>query len=465
MNRKEEYAALLSELDALPEKTENSALKAIARKKHMQKAYRIFGIPAGSLAACFLGFVLLVNLFPPFAYACGNIPLLRELAKVVSWSPSLSAAVENEYVQPIEQTQTVNGITATVEYVIVDQKQLNVYYTLDSDVYNHLDAESHAELPEDIGYTMGSGSFGIPNGELREIHMDFIDQAMPDRLRVTLEVYSNGQTDEMAAPEADWRDDALAPVDPWNPDYLAEFTFELEFDPYYTAQGETVPVHQTFTLDQQTLTITDVEIYPTHMRLNIQADANNTAWLKGLSFYLENERGEQFFPNTNGIVSSGDPESENMCTYWLDSTYFSHSQQLTLHITRANWLDKDRDELRLNLVTGSHDPLPDGVEFLQAVQRAGGYLVTFSARMYEENHHYSVWSCGFRGEDGTEYEINSNSSSISYYDEAAGEYRESDGSVFYEEIPLRNFHGDEIWLRPSFTRITEFTNPVAVSIK
>ena len=465
MNRNEEYQTLLSQLEETPEALESTVQRAMTRKMALRKKRRLFGIPIGSLAACFGAFVLLVNLFPPFAMACGNVPLLRELAKAVAWSPSLSAAVENEYVQPIEQTQTANGITATVEYVIVDQKQLNVYYTLESDTYHQLEAESHAQLTDNIGYTMGSSSFGTPNGELREVRMDFMDQEIPDSLRVTLEVYSNEQTEEMAAPEADWRDEAFSPVDPWEPDYLAEFTFQLEFDPYYTAQGKTIPVNQTFTLDHQTLTVTDAEIYPTHMRLNIRADAENTAWLKGLDFYLENERGEQFVPATNGIVSSGDPESKNMQTYWLDSTYFSHSQQLTLHIIRADWLDKDREELRLNLVTGSHDPMPDGVEFIQAVQRTGGWLLTFSAKTYEEHHYYSIWAGGFRDGDGTEYEINSNSSSGSYYDEASGEYRESDGSVFYEEIPLRNFHGDELWLRPSFTRITVFSSPVAVPIK
>ena len=101
----------------------------------------IFGIPAGSLAACFLGFVLLVNLFPPFARACGSVPVLRELALAVAWSPSLSAAVENEYVQPIGKSQTENGITATIEYVIVDQKQVNIFLTLKGEGYETLTAE------------------------------------------------------------------------------------------------------------------------------------------------------------------------------------------------------------------------------------------------------------------------------------------------------------------------------------
>ena len=84
-------------------------------------------MPAGSLAICFTAFVLLVNLFPPFAAACGNVPLLRALAEAVRWSPSLSAAVEHDYVQPVDQSQNANGVTAAVEYLIVDRKQVSIF--------------------------------------------------------------------------------------------------------------------------------------------------------------------------------------------------------------------------------------------------------------------------------------------------------------------------------------------------
>ena len=131
MNRNAEYEALLAELAATPPELDTTVDRALERRRaERRKRRRLFGIPAGSLAACFAAFVLLVNLFPTFAYACGGVPVLRELAKAVAWSPSLSAAVENQYVQPIEQSQTVNGITATIQYVIVDQKQVNIFFTL-----------------------------------------------------------------------------------------------------------------------------------------------------------------------------------------------------------------------------------------------------------------------------------------------------------------------------------------------
>ena len=62
MNRTEEYQALLAELEQTPEALESAVSKALTRRNALQKRWRIAGTSLGSLAACFAGFVLLVNL-------------------------------------------------------------------------------------------------------------------------------------------------------------------------------------------------------------------------------------------------------------------------------------------------------------------------------------------------------------------------------------------------------------------
>jgi hypothetical protein len=113
--------------DFAPSALNGTAFRAKARLEKRRRSQRAVSLPLGSLCAVFAAFVLLVNVSLPFARACGRVPVLRELAAAVSFSPSLSAAVEHEYVPPILQKQTENGITMRVEYVIVDQKQLNIY--------------------------------------------------------------------------------------------------------------------------------------------------------------------------------------------------------------------------------------------------------------------------------------------------------------------------------------------------
>lgn len=72
MNRNTEYESLLRELESTPAALDGCVERAQARLRARRRRRRILGIPAGTLAACFAGFVLLVNLFPTFAYACGG---------------------------------------------------------------------------------------------------------------------------------------------------------------------------------------------------------------------------------------------------------------------------------------------------------------------------------------------------------------------------------------------------------
>ena len=254
MTRNEEYQALLQELETTPAALDGAVERALRRRKR-DRRLRLFGVPAGSLAACFAAFVLLVNLFPPFARACGSVPVLRELAQAVAWSPSLSAAVENDYVQPIGQSQTVNGITATIEYVIVDQKQVHIFFTLKGEGYESLSAEMPEFTPRQHCAVLGA-DFRQEPGTLLHFTLDYQDNDVPEGFTMAFAVTGETGTvaeDALAAPsrsildEPEWEE----------PDILASFTFELAFDPTYTAQGELVPVNSTFQLDGQTLTFSD----------------------------------------------------------------------------------------------------------------------------------------------------------------------------------------------------------------
>ena len=130
MTRMEEYQALRQELETVPEAIETVTNRALAREKACRKKKRIWGVPVGSLAACFALFLLLVNCFPTFAAACEGLPVLGELAEALRFDKSLRLAMENEYVQPLGLSQTENGITARMEYLIVDQKSVNLFFSL-----------------------------------------------------------------------------------------------------------------------------------------------------------------------------------------------------------------------------------------------------------------------------------------------------------------------------------------------
>lgn len=459
MNRDMEYKALLAELDVLPEELQSTVQRAHARKKSLQIRRRMILTPVLGMAACFTAFVLLVNLSIPFASACGRVPWLRELAKAVALSPSLSAAVENEYVQPIGETKSQDGITVTVEYVIVDRKQLNIFYTAQFPEDRKLYVNYDYDMDDLHSWAGSSGSAQITSGELQQIKLEFVESDVPASLGVCFGFY-----DEVARREAEPDDFASEMPKYREPNFLAEIPFQLEFDPYYTAQGEIIPVDTAFTLDGQRLTLTEVELYPTHLRVNLEADPDNTAGLEGLDLYLENEYGERF-ERPGGLTAAGDPEGEGMATFWLDSTFFSRGKHLTLYITQARWKDRDVPRVRLNLAEGTAENLPQGVRLLKAERKSELWSVVFLESEREIGGPSNLMSChGFWDEDGNHYDIWQSGSSISYQDPETGEWREEEG-VSTEDFLLGGFSGDVIYLEPTHNRATNFDTPVAITIK
>ena len=445
MNRKNEFEAMIEELNQ-PAPGLEATLDRAYKKKRKRTAQMIVR-PLAGLAACFAVFVLLVNFCAPVAYACSQVPVLRELAAAVTFSRSLTDAVENEYVQPMDLSQSDNHITAEVAYLIVDQKQVNVFYRLDSDKYESLDADpevlnSDGVRPASCGYS--STGWGAENGELRCLSIDFVDDNVPDSLRIKLDVYTNGIRHENVAPEQ--AVDDIYSDDPYEePDYLAHFDFLLEFDPKFTATGKVFLVNQTVILEGQAITITDIEVYPTHMRVDIAESADNTAWLKKLDFYIETDWGMRFDPVSNGVTATGSTDSPSMVSYRADSTYFYEADHLKLIITGAQWLRKDMETTYLNLVTGEHGELPEGAEFDSARKQGSGWVVRFRAAYDEDKPMYQLFGHLYYDADGNEYEINQWSSMYGDPD------KEGNITYFYDEFPLLHFTEDEVWLTPHYS--------------
>lgn len=479
MNRRNEYEALLAELEATPESLENTVNKALNRKNALHaKRRRLTGF-AGGMAACFTAFVLLVNFSMPFARACSSVPLLSALAKAVSWSPSLTAAVENDYVQPMDLVQTQNGIVAKVEYLIVDRKQVSVFFLVDSTEYAHLGV-SFPKLTMSGGERGWNSTFAtgsIENGELIDFRVNFVERDVPEKLTMSFWVYDKGEAQSVPAEShafEDYGDEMLSDRESAQPEHLAEFTFELEFDPNFTEQGEIINVGQAFVLDGQRVTLTEAELYPTHLRLNFDYDPDNTAWLTNLNYYLENEHGERFESVANGISGVGDPDTPSASSVWLDSPFFSQGEHLTLHITGATWLEKGREQVKVDLVNGViEDPIP-GVEVDWTEKRDSGWLVSFcKKKIWGSDMVYQLWSSSFYDADGNVYSIDQWSmtnfpmilgpiSGDELEAHEAAERRAWEEGLTYETFALKDYTEDVVWLEPRWTAATDSTAEVVI---
>ncbi len=452
MNRNNEFEAMIEELSKTAPGLETSLDRAYRKKR--KKNAKIIIRPLGGLAACFAIFVLLVNFCAPVSYACSQIPVLCQLAKAVTFSRSLTDAVENEYVQPIGIKQTKNDVTAEIVYLIVDQKQVNIFYRLNSEKYAQLTADPDIHCDDsDTDFCVFSKSFGQENGELLSVTVDFTQRNVPDKLQCTLKVYSYyGDYSQESV------NDIHSEDTPFAPDYLAEMEFTLAFDPKFTASGKVFPVNQTAILEGQAITVTNIAVYPTHMRVEIAESSDNTAWLKDLDFYIETDKGMIFNPVSSGITATGSVDSPSMVSYRADSTYFYEAEQLKLVIIGAKWLRKDMGTTYLNLVTGKHGKLPDGTKFDSARRNGSEWVIRFRADREEDGSMQRLFGDIFLDFEGKEY-VSNQWRCILGDSDAKGNI-----TYYYDEIPLKNYPYDEVWLNPQYSHYWKAEEAVVITV-
>lgn len=444
MNRNEEYNTLLRELDQTPPELEYTVTRAKARARRHQ-ARRWVGVPVGTLAGAFAAFVLLVNTVPTFALACSHVPVLGDLAAAVDWSGSLSRAVEHDYVQVIGQSQTKDGITMAVEYVIVDQQQVNLFVCVENEdgtkPYTLLNCDIDAG---DRAFSVVSSGQQEKNGELRRYIIDFNDKnQVPDRMTVTFgvrPVESLSAMDEVMA---------SAPGGPAE----ETFAFDITFDPAYTASGVVYQVDRWLELDGQRICVEALEIYPTHARLKLKDSGDNSMWLEALDFYLEDEEGNRYEAE-GGLAGYSDPVTGFAFDRRVASPWFAGTERLTLYVTSVSWLDPDRQEVTVDLVGKTAVGLPEGAALTGVNRGKEGVELRFEAPMREFGGVNLFRGCYF---DPTGKEYSCTRSEVSTNDEL---------DVMEPVVYLEpNYAYDTVTLRLNRTLWHRLDTPLAVEIK
>ena len=457
MNRMEEYQDLMQEIDMQVPELEHTLTRARHKKAKRDRIRR----PIVGLTSAFALFVLLVNFCTPVAYACSKIPFIKELAEAVTFSRSLTDAVDNEYVQPIYLEQTDGDVTATVEYLIVDQKQVNIFFRLKSEKYTALSVEPEI-VSEDyswLSHSCGVNDFNVPNGQLQSVTVDFTEEDVPSRLRFELDIRDEGlYAEEMTElPIRSVEDVMFEDFEEDTTGYVASFDFLLEFDPTFTASGKVIPVNQTVVLEGNEITFTEMQIYPTHLRVEVMDSENNSAWLRELDFYIETDWGMKFETISNGITATGSGDTPFMSSFRADSSYFYEAKHLKIVITGATWLNKDMEKVFVNLQTGETGQLPEDVEFVGATKTGKGWLVSFRGKERKPNHAHQLFSQAYYDAEGNKYEINAWTSGM------AGDAIEE--GYFGEEFPLKNYLKDEVWLTPSYSHVWTAEDPISIVVQ
>lgn len=437
MNRQQEFWELKQQLQQLPPELDGTAQRAKQRARH-RRIGRGFGISLSSLAGVCAAFIIAVNTMPTFALACGRVPILRELAAAVAFSPSLSAAVEHDYVQYVGQTQTIDGVKLTVESVIADEQEIVVFYRTDGSGHYWVSCDLLDENGTELwGYSVSSGD---SSEDLRQFEIHCKDMELPEVLVLNLqleEVYDNGSRRQLNG----------------------SATFPIHLDPNRTAKSVVIPVDRWVELDGHRLLVDRLELTPTKTALHLRHDPDNTAWLQSLDFYFTAPDGTVYDLNDNSLTATGEPDNPGFYTFFLQSLYFvDHPEQLTLHMERAVWRDKSEPVITLDLTDGTYTgTLPEGVLSLSLTEEsttAGAIptiVVTTTTGRTPLDYRYLA-------PDGTEYYFNGYSFLTRDPEEGWPE-----GALEYR-YHLVGYDWDTVILPLDYTSITTLSEPLAVPL-
>ena len=344
----------------------------------------------------------------------------------MAFSPSLSEAVRHDYVQYVGKSQTVNGVTVTLETVIADQQQLVGFYRTD------LSAETSATcnlLGEDIPAYFTISPY---SGEaLRSFTVHIQDGALPETFTLSLELLGSDAENQRIQVDG-------------------TFDFPLQLDLEKTPAPVTVEVGKAVELDGQTLHVEQVVFAPTRTALYLSADPANTASLEALTFHFTAPDGTVYSAVDGSVSALGSPDEAGYYTYFFQTLFFLEDPTaVTLVLEDALWCAKDAAPITVDLTDGSYaGTLPAGVTALWVEENRGTPVVMVETTISQ------MPFTSYQGEKGVESLLLQGG--VSQTDEA---------DVRRYEYPLEDYQGDTIALIPDYTHQSVLDSPLEISLK
>ncbi|WP_432362362.1 DUF4179 domain-containing protein [Sporosarcina sp. UB5] len=336
--------------------------KAKARKRRN----RIWSLVAAALL--FFTFVTSIRVSPAFANAVASIPGMEKFVDLIQFDKGLEGIFKNDYYQKVDAVQTKNGLTLTIDGVILDETGMNIYYTMQSKEAVNGFSIQYVDLenapPGGISYGGVSSPFEKSREWASEIKYYFQKPTLFKDLSFTVEmdVLFQGETISFSLP------------------------FELKEN---VKQGKTIVVNEEVEIESQKLTIKEITIYPLRVAVHIAFDEANSKEILGFEdMRLEDENGEVWGSIQNGVSARGGG------IYYLQSNYFEEPKQLFLRINKLQALDKDETTLVIDTEKGEILKGPkDGKLKIKDSSWSGVHLVMPNAGD-DPTHSYDMISIG-----------------------------------------------------------------------
>jgi hypothetical protein len=376
--------------DRLDEAMRAGMRRATAERRPSRRA-RVAAMRFGAGAAAALLFLALsIRVFPGLAMALSQLPGMDAIVRLIAYDRGLAEAVRNDFYQPIGSSQTLDGVTLTVDGVIADESRLVLFYTFsDPDGLAAIDVyRPRFRLPDgselEAMYSWGPANPGIESeGTIRtrsgHIDVQFAEGAkLPEAFTLEMGLQRSGS--------------------PFGGTYEIPIALEAG-DP--AALRTEYAIDRTVELDGQRVTFKRAIVYPTRIAVEAAFDeANEKQIFSFLDLKLVGDDGEEYTEQSSVL-------SYPSRMIYFEGSSFAIPESLTLTGSRARAVDKHRLDLVVDTVKRTVIEAPDDRIAIERVTDQGDTL-ELEFRLIgvaeDDNMSYSVVEGTFAEGSGRTYE-------------------------------------------------------------
>lgn len=253
----------------------------------------------------------------------------------------LQDAMNHEYYQEINETQTVNGMKVTIQGAIPDEKGFVLFYTIETDKKYDDVLMNEFEMNDENGNEIewSSMTYGTPN----------YSEKGKKKFEGKIEVFS---VDELHVFDFI----TSFELSPQSVDGVANKVSEQLFEiPFSIDEQKIAPkveyiVNEEVIIEGQKLSFDKIAIYPLRAELIINIDEMNSK--KILDFpdlKMTDEKGRERGKILNGTTASFLNEEGSKQVIYLQSNYFNDSEELFISLEKIQALDKEELDVVVDL--------------------------------------------------------------------------------------------------------------------
>ncbi|WP_173275148.1 DUF4179 domain-containing protein [Paenibacillus sp. NEAU-GSW1] len=424
-------------LDAAIRAGMNRGRKRTARARRTMLSLR--------MTAALLSVVLLLTAFvrvsPAFAALLRDIPGFSGFVELIEGDKTLWSAINNEFVQPVNLSDSKNGYTLTVDGIMADDQRVVILFSgTGPGVSKNTEIKDYQftdENNKDI--EAGIASFSIPDDqdEPNTVMHDTLDIIMGEGIPVPQVIKFKANL------EGQWLSVDI-PVD--------HSRFE--------GMKETIAVNKSFEVSGIRFMVKELVVTPLQAKVVMQTERNDLKRANNfIKLALVDEEGRRW--ETKGGSGMSDDEERSI---YFQSAYFEKPKQLTLVADGLLLSDRNK-QFVINTTTGETLTTPDArITLTNVEQRQNSLGLTVKlARLSEHEGQYGYWffdhGASFKDASGKVYKLLDRSGTQSSWHQTE---KGTEMEIYYD-IPKADYVQPltfEVYQYPGYTM-----EPVQIRIK